>query len=57
MEGREPKHVQLKEFAKNVKYEIRWHQIFQHEFLTLIWLRENGAGTAKYRRRDSTLHT
>lgn len=40
MQGREAKHQRLAEYAKNTTFKDRWCQIFRHEYMTLIWLRE-----------------
>ena len=48
MEGREAKHVVLAKFARNSHHSSRWHQVFKHEFISLIWLRENGYDTTTY---------
>ena len=38
MQGREAKHQRLAQYAKNT-FKNRWHQIFRHEYMCLIWLR------------------
>ena len=40
MEGREAKHIAISRYSKNTSYKLRWAQIFRHEFISLIWLRE-----------------
>ena len=42
MEGREAKHQAIANYNRNTQYKHRWQQIFQHEFIQLIWLRERG---------------
>lgn len=42
MEGREAKHIQISKFSQNTFYQNRWEQIFRHEYVSLIWLRERG---------------
>ena len=42
MEGREAKHIALANFTRNTQYSNRWAQVFRHEYVSLIWLRENG---------------
>ena len=42
MEGREAKHIFLKKLSENTTYQRRWHDIFKHEFIMLIWLSEQG---------------
>jgi hypothetical protein len=40
MQGREAKHQRLAQYAKNTTFKNRWHQIFRHEYMCLIWLRQ-----------------
>ena len=40
MEGREAKRHALSRYAQNSTYYNRWHSVFRHEFISLIWLRE-----------------
>ena len=47
MEGREAKHISISEFCQNTLYSARWEQIFQHEHVSLIWLRERGFNLSK----------
>ena len=42
MEGRESKHVSISRYSQNTHFHARWQQIFMHEFISLIWLREHG---------------
>ena len=42
MEGREAKHISIAKFCANTAYCHRWDQVFRHEFISLIWLREQG---------------
>lgn len=42
MEGREAKHISISKYANNTFYNARWEQIFRHEYISLIWLRERG---------------
>ena len=49
MEGREAKHVALAKFARNSHHSSRWQHVFKHEFLSLIWLRENGYDSTQYK--------
>lgn len=42
MEGREAKHIALAQFTRNTQFSSRWAQVFRHEYVSLIWLRENG---------------
>lgn len=48
MEGRESKHVSLARFARNTHHSTRWVQVFRHEYISLIWLRENGCDLVKH---------
>ena len=40
MQGREAKHQRLAEYAKNTTHQNKWQQIFRHEYVALVWLRE-----------------
>lgn len=42
MEGREAKHIAISRYCKNTAYLYRWEQVFRHEYISLIWLREKG---------------
>ena len=42
MEGQEAKHMFIKKYFANTLHQCRWEQIFRHEYVTLIWLRERG---------------
>ncbi|XP_020910826.1 uncharacterized protein LOC110248623 [Exaiptasia diaphana] len=45
MQGREAKHIKLSCYAKNTTKgkQLRWWQVFKHEFMELVWLKENDA--------------
>ena len=47
MEGREAKHISISRYCKNTNYQNRWQQVFMHEYVSLIWLREKGYKSAK----------
>ena len=42
MEGREAKHQAISRYAQNSNFSNRWKQVFRHEFISLVWLRERG---------------
>ena len=42
MEEREAKHIALAKFTRNTQFSNRWLQVFRHEYVSLVWLRENG---------------
>ena len=42
MEGQEAKHIFLKKLSENTIYQNRWPDILIHEFITLIWLPQQG---------------
>ena len=48
MEGREAKHIAISRYSQNTNYAMRWQQIFRHEFLSLIWLRERDYNLDNY---------
>ena len=53
MEGREAKHIAVKRYSQNTNYHGRWIQIFRHEFVHLIWLREKGFEVGEtYKRKE-----
>jgi hypothetical protein len=47
MEGREAKHVSIARYSTNSVFHSRWEQIFLHEFVSLLWLRERGYNCSK----------
>ena len=47
MEGREAKHICIARYSRNTVYKARWEQIFRHEFISVLWLRERGYNTTK----------
>jgi hypothetical protein len=42
MEGREAKHISIARYSQNTCYQNRWEQVFRHEYISLLWLRERG---------------
>ena len=54
MEGREQKHQQITKYSKNTTYQNRWADIFRHEYMQLIYLRENGFDLKKYQQSKTT---
>ena len=40
MEGREAKHITLIKLSQNTTYQDLWMEIFRHEYVKLVWLRE-----------------
>ncbi len=48
MEGREQKHQCITKYAENTTFKNRWQQIFRHEYIHLIYLRENNFDKLKY---------
>ena len=42
MEGREARHIAISNYASKTAYMYRWEQVFRHEYISLIWLREQG---------------
>jgi hypothetical protein len=45
MEGREAKHIAISKYAAKTAYIYRWGQVFRHEYISLVWLREHGYNT------------
>ena len=56
MEGREQKHQAICRYANNTTFQNRWPAIFRHEYIHLIYLRENGFDKLNYKKKN-TLHT
>jgi len=54
MEGREQKHQQIQKYSHNTTFQNRWSLIYRHEFIQLIYLRENGYDTVNYRKRSNS---
>ena len=53
MEGREAKHIAIRRYCQNTNFHGRWMQIFRHEFVHLIWLREKGYDVREtYKRKE-----
>ena len=52
MEGREQKHQMIHKYSMNSTYQDRWSSVFRHEYIQLVYLRENGFDVSKYRKRD-----
>ena len=48
MEGREQKHQKIVRYSQKTTFHNRWHRIFRHEFINLIYLRENGFDRKTY---------
>ena len=48
MQGREAKHQRLGGYAKNTTHQNKWQQIFRHEYISLVWLREQNPYTDTY---------
>ena len=42
MEGRESKHIAIAKYSTNTAFLHRWEQVFRHEYISLIWLRQQG---------------
>jgi len=51
MEGKEQKHQIISKYAENTTYQNRWPLIFRHEYIQLIFLRENGFDKKRYTKR------
>ena len=54
MEGREQKHESIYKFSRNTTFQNRLSQIFCHEFVQLVHLRENGYDDVEYNKRKSS---
>lgn len=47
IEGRESKHVENRKNSVNTNFNSRWEQVFMHEYVSLIWLRQQGYNITK----------
>ena len=56
MEGREQKNQMVHKYSLNTTVQNRWPYIFRHEFLQLIYLRENGFDVKKYMKRPRSYY-
>ena len=54
MQGREAKHIQIAKFASHAHADQRWEKVFQHEYISLIWLRNSDPFSAHYNHSDSS---
>ena len=52
MEGREQKHQMISKYAENSTYQNSWPMIFRHEYIQLIYLRENGYDNVSYTKKS-----
>ena len=53
MEGREQKHQKIAKYTENTTFQNRWPRIFRHEYIELVYLRENGFDLLQYRKRQT----
>jgi len=51
MEGREQKHQQIAKYSFKSTFQERWSFIFRHEYIQLLYLRQNGFDLKKYNQR------
>ena len=51
MEGREQKHQKIKCYMQNTSVQQRWQYVFRHEFISCVYLRENGFDQRKYNKK------
>ena len=52
MEAREQKHQQIAKYAQNTTFQLRWPLIFRHEYIRLVYLRENGYDQTRYHKNN-----
>ena len=52
MEGREAKHIFLKQLSENTTYQRRWAEIFKHELIMTIWLPEQGVELSGHKAKN-----
>ena len=51
MEGREQKHQKIYKYMQNSTLLVRWQFVFRHEFISCVYLRENGFDQKKYNKK------
>ena len=51
MEGREQKHQKIYKYMQNSTVLERWQFVFRHEFISCVYLRENGFDQRRYNKR------
>lgn len=51
MEGREQKHQKIKRYMHNSTIHERWHFVFRHEYISCVYLRENGFDQKSYHKK------
>lgn len=56
MEGREQKHQVIKKYMKNTTVQQRWEYVFRHEFISTVYLRENGFDDLGYCKKTISYH-
>ena len=54
MQGQEAKHMQIAKFASHAHADQRREKVFQHEYISLIWLRNTDPFSAHYNHSDSS---
>ena len=52
MEGREQKQQMISKYTEYSTYQNRWPMIFRHEYIQLIYLRENGYDNVNYTKKS-----
>ena len=51
MEGREQKHQKIYKYMQNSTQNERWQFVFRHEFISCVYLRENGFDQKRYNKK------
>ena len=51
VEGREQKHQKIYKYMQNSTLLERWQFVFRHEFISCVYLRENGFDQKRYNKR------
>ena len=49
MQGREAKHISIRNFAKHSTLANRWDMVFRHEFVSCVWLQEHDPMSIHYK--------
>ena len=54
MEGREQKHQKIHKYMQNAMQSELWQFVFRHEFISCVYLRENGFDKKTYNKKFAT---
>ena len=55
MQGREAKHVQIASYAKQTNYNLRWYQVFRHDYISKVWLPLQNPSILQYHQTNDSV--